>query len=452
MAWLTLLPPMVAIALAVYKREVIAALLVALFTSEFLQHAYNPVFGAMATLERIVAVFGDADNTRILVFSLLIGALLAFIRDFGGVAAFVDRISKTGLVNGPRRVGLVTTFTGIAIFIETNLSVLTAGIFSQSLFDSFHLSRARLAYVIDSTCAPVSVLILVNAWGAYILQLVAPYELANPVASVAYTIPLNFYAWFTLLLVFYTVSFNRSHGPMRQSDAQASSATPELHTATPTRSRYMLLPLAVMVLGILAFMVYTGHGKLLAGSGSRSVFWGTALAILVAYALLRYDKKEPHRKLVEQAFSGMGKLLPLVTTVLLAMAIGASMRALGTGAFVAGMVGDFLPAFAVAPLVFISAAVISFTTGTSWGTFGILIPIAIPVAQSMDLPVPLVLAAMLGGGVFGDHCSPISDTTIISSLASGCDHLEHVRTQLPYALVAGLLSTVAYALAGWWAG
>jgi len=452
MNWLTLLPPLVAIALAIYKREVIAALLLALLCSETLQQAYNPALGALATLERIVAVFGDADNTRILVFSLLIGALLAFLQDFGGVAAFVARISKTGLVNGPRRVGLVTFLTGVAIFIETNLSILTSGIFAQSLFDRFKMSRARLAYIIDSTSAPVSVLFLVNAWGAMILQLATPYHLSNPVATVAWTIPLNFYAWLTLALVFYTVVQNRTHGPMHQAETRAHSVSPDTHPAQPSCSRYMLVPLLVMVMGILAFMTYTGHGELLKGSGSRSVLWGTALAILVGYGLLRYHKKEPHTKLVNHAFAGMGKLLPLVTTVLLAMAIGASMRELGTGAFVAGMVGDFLPVFAVAPLVFISAAVISFTTGTSWGTFGILIPIAIPVAQTMGLPVPLVLSAVLGGGVFGDHCSPISDTTIISSLASGCDHLEHVRTQLPYALVAGVGSVIAYAMAGWWVG
>lgn len=143
----------------------------------------------------------------------------------------------------------------------------------------------------------------------------------------------------------------------------------------------------------------------------------------------------------------MGRLLGLVTTVLLALALGSSMKALGTGAFVAQMIGEHLPIWTVTPMIFIAAGVISFTTGTSWGTFGILIPIGIPVAQSMGIPAELILAAILGGGVFGDHCSPISDTTIVSSLAAGCDHLDHVKTQLPYALTAGAVTLAGYTLA-----
>jgi tetracycline resistance efflux pump len=141
-------------------------------------------------------------------------------------------------------------------------------------------------------------------------------------------------------------------------------------------------------------------------------------------------------------------LLPLVTTVMLALALGASMKDLGTGEFVSQMVSENLPLWCVPALIFIAAAIISFTTGTSWGTFGILIPIGIPIAISSGLPPEIIIAAVVGGGVFGDHCSPISDTTIVSSLAAGCDHLEHVKTQLPYALIAGGVSIIAFAIIG----
>jgi Na+/H+ antiporter NhaC len=164
--------------------------------------------------------------------------------------------------------------------------------------------------------------------------------------------------------------------------------------------------------------------------------------------MLLLSRRNDHTELVHIGFKGMGELLPLVTIVLLSLALGSSLKELGTGVFLAGLVGDYLPLVFIAPMLFIAGALISFSTGTSWGTFAILIPIAAPLIIALDLPAPLMLAAVLGGGVFGDHCSPISDTTAVSSLASGCDLLEHVRTQLPYALVAGIATVILYLVAG----
>jgi Na+/H+ antiporter NhaC len=203
-----------------------------------------------------------------------------------------------------------------------------------------------------------------------------------------------------------------------------------------------------MVLGMVAFMIGTGGGDITQGDGSKSVLYATGLACLVAYLMLLLSKRNSHTELVSMGFKGMSELLPLVTIVLLSLALGSSLKELGTGVFLAGLVGDFLPVILIAPMLFIAGALISFSTGTSWGTFAILIPIAAPLIIALDLPAPLMLAAVLGGGVFGDHCSPISDTTAVSSLASGCDLLEHVRTQLPYALVAGVAAVVLYLVAG----
>jgi Na+/H+ antiporter NhaC len=461
MQWLTLVPPVLAIVVAMWKREVILALLIAIFSAEFLLAAFHPGIGFINTIERLVAVFGDAGNTRILMFSLLVGALLTLMQKSGGVSAFVDWVGRKGLANSPRKVGLLPALMGLFIFIETNLSVLTSGILARNLFDRFNMSRERLAYIIDSTCAPVSVLIVMNAWGAYILSLIADFPFENTNAVLLGSIGLNFYALITILLVFYTVLTNRVHGPMKHAENRVKQDALEVLEA-PTRKRYMLLPLLTMIGGIVFFMGLTGQQALLeqglqefnftkallAGSGSRSVLWATFCALLVAYGLLKFQQGKPHRTLVSWGFQGMSLLLGLVTTVLLALALGASMKALGTGTFVAQMISGSLPAILVAPLIFIAAAVISFTTGTSWGTFGILIPIGMPIAQSMGLPPELVLAAILGGGVFGDHCSPISDTTIVASLAAGCDHLDHVRTQLPYALTAGGATVLLYLVVG----
>ncbi len=453
MDWLSILPPIVAIIFVLWRKEVILALFLAILTSEILMIANPgvglPLTGFLNSLERIAAVFSDPGNTRILMFSLMIGALLAFMRVSGGVTAMVDKLVNSGLAKGKRSVGLLTMFTGFVVFIESNLSVLTAGILSRGLFDKFGMSRARLAYIIDSTSAPICILILLNGWGAYILALLSGYELEQSAAQTLWqTVPLNFYAIVTLLIVFYTVMTTKVHGPMKASEIKAQDTFDDYeHEYPPTKSRFMVIPLAVMVFGMIAFMLWTGGGHITKGNGAKSVLYATSLACLVAYLMMLISRKFSHIKLVKIGFDGMGELLPLVTIVLFSLALGASLKELGTGTFIAGMVGEFLPLFLVVPLLFVAGSLIAFTTGTSWGTFAILIPIGMPMIQTLGLPPALVISAILGGGVFGDHCSPISDTTAVSAIASGCDLLEHVRTQLPYALVAGGITIVMYIIA-----
>jgi Na+/H+ antiporter NhaC len=210
----------------------------------------------------------------------------------------------------------------------------------------------------------------------------------------------------------------------------------------------MLIPLGVLVTSMLGFMFWTGGGDILAGSGSKSVLYATVLATGVAFVMLVQQARFGSREVLDEGFKGMGELLPLVTILLLSIALGASVKQLGTGVFISGLVADYLPLFAVPAIVFIAGAFASFTTGTSWGTFALLVPIAMPIALNLGLPPSLMLAAVLGGGIFGDHCSPVSDTTAVSSLAAGCDILDHVKTQLPYALVCGGVTVVGYLIIG----
>ena len=348
----------------------------------------------------------------------------------------------------------MTFFTGVVIFIESNLSVLTAGILSRGLFDKFKISRAELAYIIDSTSAPICILILLNGWGAYVLGLIGTYSLPeNPVSILVQTIPLNFYPLFTLGLVLFTIISGRHYGPMRLANQKLQlgndQLTPEV-SIPASKTRYMLLPLLTMIISMVGFMYWTGNGDLSAGSGSKSVLYATTLACLVAYLLLAWDKHFNHQQLVDIGYKGMSELLSLVTILLLAMALGASLKTLGTGSYISGLVADSIPLFLIPAAIFLAGALISFTTGTSWGTFAILIPIGMPLVIDLNLPPALILAAILGGGVFGDHCSPISDTTAVSAVAAGCDLLEHVKTQLPYALFCAGLSLIAYLFFGWW--
>ncbi|MBT1452231.1 sodium:proton antiporter [Glaciecola sp. XM2] len=449
MDWLTVLPPAIAIIIVLWKKEVILALLLSVVSAEFLllllSNEASLFLTPINTIERIISTVSDPGNARILVFSLLVGALLAFVRDSGGVAAMVNKLINSGIASTKRRVGGITMFTGIAIFIESNLSVLTSGILARGLFDKFKMSRARLAYVIDSTSAPVCILILLNGWGAYILALLSSYDLGqNPLEILWSTLPYNIYAWLTLVVVAYTIAGDKVHGPMAQAEIDLERIDSNVEVAAPSKARFMLVPMLVMVFGMLGFMFWTGEGDLTSGSGSKSVLYATFLACIVAYAMLLIGKKTDNKGAFKMGFNGMSELLPLVTIVLLSITLGDSLKELGTGTFAAGLVGSYLSIYLIIPMLFIAGGIISFTTGTSWGTFAILIPIGMPLAQSLGLPPEIVLAAILGGGIFGDHCSPISDTTAISSLAAGCDLLTHVRTQLPYALVVGATTIIGY--------
>lgn len=449
MDWLTLLPPLAGIILTLWWREVISALLGALFTAQLLLVGqWNPLPAFLGTVEALADVFRDPGNTRILLFSLMIGGVLGLMRKSGGLAAVVRGLTRVGVAGTPRRASGMTAAAGVFIFIETNLSILTSGLLARGLFDRLGMSRERLAYIIDSTCAPVAVLILLNGWGAYVLGLVESHGGADPLRMVVYSVPLNFYALLTLALVFYTVVTGRTHGPMKATRPDAARQATETDEPEPTRKRYMLVPLGTLIGGMLFGLWWTGDGDLLDGSGSKAVFWATAAALLVAWLLLLGERQADHQTLRRHAFDGMAELLPIVSTVLIAIALGASLQTLGTGEYVAGLVSAGMPHWLLAPAVFVAAGIIAFTTGTSWGTFALMIPIALPVADQAGLDPSLALAAVLGGGVFGDHCSPISDTTLISSLAAGCNHLDHVRTQLPYALVTGTAAIVMYGVAG----
>ncbi|MBL4670967.1 MAG: hypothetical protein JKX81_01805, partial [Arenicella sp.] len=245
-----------------WRKEVVGALILAVFTSEYLlgiQSAnYSPFNGFIQSIERVVSVLTDAGNARILMFSMLIGAVLAFMRFSGGVNATVQKMVNSGLASTARRTGLMTFFTGVVVFIESNLSVLTAGIVSRGLFDKFKMSRERLAYIIDSTSAPVCILILLNGWGAFVLGIIAPYETEQSAVSILLaTVPLNIYAISTLLVVFYTVWTGKVYGPLATTESIAKNVPEETKISETDsqggRARDMLVPLAVIVFGMIGF-------------------------------------------------------------------------------------------------------------------------------------------------------------------------------------------------------
>jgi len=211
----------------------------------------------------------------------------------------------------------------------------------------------------------------------------------------------------------------------------------------------MLLPILVMVFSVPAVLYITGNGDIFKGSGSTSVYYATIITLTVMYFYYVTSKRLTHRNFFDALFKGMGEMLPITAILLFAIFIGKVIGDLGTAKYLASILHGNISPVLMPMLIFLVSGLTAFSTGTSWGTFSIMMPIALALGASMGLDIPLVIATVISGGIFGDHASPISDTTIISSMAAGCDHVEHVRTQLPYALIGGALAALAFLVAGY---
>lgn len=467
--FLSVIPPILAIALALITRQVMFSLLCGLFVGFLIIHQWNPMTGFLMTLESIVNVFGSPGNARIILFTLLIGALLQLMKFAGGVAGFVGLIQRRleSSRSPEPRLRMAAALTGFSIFVESNISILSVGTTFRSVFDRYRMSRAKLAYLADSSSAPACILFPLNAWGAYVIGLLAVYESLDPLQVLVYAIPFNFYAVLTLAFVFYIAWSGRDFGPMKAAEARAAQkeavaeAPDSISEPARAQARYMIVPLGVMIFSMPLFLVMTGWDaestqdlgqriwqSLGNGSGSSAVMYAVASALLILGVWLGLQRKISVATYFDQAYLGMKDILIMAILMALAFAIANLCRDLGTGIYVASITKSWLSPIVAPALLFLTSAFVAFATGTSWGTFAIMISIAVPLAEALGLNIYLAVAAVLGGGVFGDHCSPISDTTLVASMAAGCDHIEHVSTQLPYALFVGSMATALYLLVG----
>ncbi|HPN35220.1 MAG TPA: Na+/H+ antiporter NhaC family protein [bacterium] len=462
--WLSILPPLMAIVLAIRSKQVFLSLFAGVFLGYTILAGGNPLKGVVDALEACVEVFGDAGNTKVILFSCMVGALITFTQYSGGMEGFVQWVTRRGWVATRRQAGLLAFFTGLVVFVESSICVLVAGSVSRPLFDKLKVSREKLAYICDSTSAPKCILIPLNAWGAFIIGLLQDQHVGSPVQAFVASMPFNFYAIIAIALVLWSVLSQKDLGPMAAAERRvqagkltADGAEPlvsqevlavQPKPGIPLRAVNMVLPIGVMVIMMPVGLLITGHGNLMQGSGSTSVFWAVLLGLAAAAVAYRLQGLLTVREIMDQFMKGVGGLVSLAALMMLAFAIGATCRALGTGPYVAGLADAFITPKLVPALLFLISCGIAFATGTSWGTFAIMIPIAMPMVEPLGLHMGMTLAAVLGGGVFGDHCSPISDTTIISSMASACDHIDHVATQLPYALSAAGVSLLCYVVLG----
>lgn len=440
---LTLLPPLLAIAIAVWRKNALLALFSGLVLSVLMTVNYQPVDTLTGTAASITNVFSSIGNVYIISFSLLIGALVTLLNTSGAVNGFISHLSNLNLVKSSRQASMLPTVIGTSLFTDTNLSMFTAGMASQQLFDKHQLSRARLAYLLDSTCAPISILFLINGWGAYVLGLLDGYQFDDPIGILIGTVFFNVYAIVAVLLAYYTAYSGKVFGPMKN----AKSIVSHEHKQTSKKiapAKVMWFPLLSLVIVTFAILWVTGDGDLRRGSGSFSVFWSIVTSLVLLCILILSHSLLTTKELMQSSIKGIKTMMVPVAILVLSFAFGTSVKELGTGVYVSQLLNVEFPIYMMAPILFVAAGLMAFATGTSWGTFAILVPIAVPVAQQSGLPVEFLVAAVLGGGIFGDHASPISDTTVVASIASGCDHFEHVKTQLPYTLVAAFITLVCY--------
>lgn len=461
---LSLLPPLIAISLAIWTRQVYLALATGIWLGWTILNGGDPIAGLGGTIEGTVQVLGEAGNARILLFSMLIGSLVLYVEASRGVEGFVRWIERRRLVRGARGAGVLAWLIGITVFIESNITLLVTGAVCRPLFDRYRAPREKLAYIADSTSAPICILIPFNAWGALVLGILGSLQVADPIAVFVRAIPLNLYALAAVVLAGITAWTGLNLGPMKAAESRAAGGvvlSPEaeasveaelfqerLSREVPPRALNMVVPIVVMVATMPLGLYVTGDGVMSQGSGSTSALWAVIAGNAAAWVLMLAQRFAGPDELVRIGIKGMEALLGLVLILLLAITLGDICDRLGTGPYVAELVRNVASPTLLIPATFLAAALIAFATGTSWGTFAIMIPITVPAAETLGLPIAPFLAAALSGGIFGDHSSPISDTTIVASLASATDVIDHVRTQLPYAMIAGSVATVGFAIVG----
>ncbi|MGK7294330.1 MAG: Na+/H+ antiporter NhaC family protein [Candidatus Wenzhouxiangella sp. M2_3B_020] len=495
--WVSILPPLLAIGLALLIRQVIPALFAGIWIGAWAIDGFSApgaVTGLLRTADTyILEAIAEPDHAAVMLFTLLVGGMVGVISKNGGMLGIVERI--VGFAHTATRAMAATVAMGLAIFFDDYANTLVVGNTMRPITDRLRISREKLAYLVDSTAAPIACIALVTTWVGYEVGLIRdaiagiPGLDLNPYMVFLNSIAYSFYPVLALVLVFTVVASGRDFGPMLRAERRARTegrVAPETAGAERTaddmadvqpddgvvcRARNALIPIATLIGGVIAGMFVTGEGDTLravVGSADpyKSLIWGSLAGSLVAIGISLAGRSMTLAGSVTAWFSGARAMLFAIFILVLAWALSGVTDVLGTAEFLVSLLDGRLHPGLLPALVFVAAAATAFSTGSSWGTMGILLPLMVPLvwalmsAQGMDgaqhLPVLYAtVAAVMGGAVWGDHCSPISDTTILSSMASQCDHVEHVRTQLPYAMLAGLAALLLGALpAGfgipWW--
>ncbi|MEJ2603934.1 MAG: Na+/H+ antiporter NhaC family protein [Gammaproteobacteria bacterium] len=493
--WLSILPPLLAIFLALALRSVIPALMIGIWCGATTLVSLTPSGAFRGLLEsfqlHVTDALADRDHAMIILFSLMIGGMVGIVIRNGGMHGVVRIIMRRA--DDPVSGQLSVWLMGIAIFFDDYGNSLVVGNTARSVTDRLRISREKLAYIVDSTAAPITCIALATTWIGYEVGLIGdalktiPEFSQNAYSVFLSTIPYSFYPLLALFFVFLVAVTGRDFGPMHAAEVRARSGRVRSEAAeatseegleslepdegAPIRAVNGVVPILVLIVTLLAGLLLTGQGESLPeviGSADpyKSLMWGSLLGVVAAALLSLVQRILTVDETIDAWYTGVKSMLFAMVILVLAWALAGIAEELRTADYLVSLLGDSVSPPLIPALVFVLSALTAFSTGTSWGTMGILMPLVIPLtwavmsAAGMTGPehhaiLYSAIACNLAGAVWGDHCSPISDTTILSSMASGCDHIEHVRTQLPYAMVVGLVAVLAGTLpAGyglpWW--
>lgn len=473
----SLFPPVIAIGLALITKEVYSSLFVGILSGGII-YAVASGTGFEGTFKAVVqdgliTNLSNAYNVGILVFLVVLGIIVVLMNKAGGSRAYGEWAAAH--IKGRRGAALSTFFLGVLIFVDDYFNCLTVGSVMRPITDKHNISRSKLAYLIDSTAAPICIIAPISSWAAAVSGTV---EGVNGISLFINTIPYNLYAFLTILMVIFISVSDTDYGPMKIHEDNAKNGdifTTQNNTyeqdAQPVTERGkvidLILPVAVLIVFCVVGMIYTGG--FFSGTDFVTAFancdaaYGlslgsiSALIVIIAYYMLRRVLK--FNECMDSIAAGFKQMVPAILILTFAWTLKTMTNHLEAGAFVSGVVQSATALSVLLPVIlFVVAIGLAFATGTSWGTFGILIPIVTSVfeaelanvAQTGEIPsmVIICISACLAGAVCGDHCSPISDTTIMASTGAQCDHVNHVSTQLPYALTVAAVCVVGYLLSG----
>lgn len=479
-AWISITPPLLAIAIALALRNVIPALLIGLWLGATALRSFSlaGIFGGLLDTFQVFVVRAmvDPDHVAIVLFSLMIGGMVGIITRNGGMASVVELIVSRArtAVGGQVSVWLM----GLMIFFDDYSNTLVVGNTARPMTDKLKISREKLAYIVDSTAAPVVCLALITTWIGYEVGLIdTALEGIPEITQPAYTvflssIPYSFYPILAVIFVFAVTYSGRDIGPMYDAEVRArgGQVSPvkadnlpamegdnlDAKPGIPQRALNAFIPLVVLIVALLGGLYATGSGDTITdivGSADsyKAMMWASFLGAMTAAVLTVGQRILSAHETVDAWYGGVRAMMFAMIVLVLAWSLSDVTQGLHTADYLVSILADTLPVALVPATIFLLSAVTAFTTGTSWGTLGILMPLVIPLAWAVmganDMQSPehmhilySSIACNLAGAVWGDHCSPISDTTVLSSMASGCDHIEHVRTQIPYAMMVGAVA------------
>ncbi len=462
-----LTPPIIAISLALITKEVYSSLFLGILTGALLNAKFDPVEGLEQLFPNgIMAVLSDKWNVGILVFLVILGTMVQLMNRTGGSAAFGAWASNH--IKSRAGAQFSTMLLGCLIFIDDYFNCLTVGSVMRPVTDKHKISRAKLAYLIDSTAAPICIIAPISSWAAAVSGFVKG---ENGISIFVQSIPFNFYALLTLFMMILIIFMKIDFGPMLQHENNAckgdlfttgrSKQTDEVSLAKGKVGRVsdLIIPVVILVVGCVIGMIYTGgffEGKsfidaFAASDASVGLVLGSSVALILTIIYYLVRQSLSFADCMECLPEGFMQMVPAMLILTFAWTLKSMTDNLGAATYVASLVANsasglmgFLPA-----IIFVVAVGLAFASGTSWGTFGILIPIVVSCFQNVDPQLMIIsISACMAGAVCGDHCSPISDTTIMSSAGAQCEHLNHVTTQLPYALTAASVSFLTFLVAG----